>query len=67
MNEEMLEGKEPENSSEQKDERDIRITQLQAELDETKDQLLRRTANPPLLQLPSLGTSRGLSPPELST
>ena len=28
----------------QKDERDTRITQLQAELDQTKDQLLRRTA-----------------------
>jgi len=28
----------------QKDERDTRIAQLQAELDQTKDQLLRRTA-----------------------
>ena len=30
--------------TEQKDERDIRIAQLQTELDQTKDQLLRRTA-----------------------
>jgi molecular chaperone GrpE len=42
MNEEMLERKEEE--TEQKDERDIRIAQLQTELDQMKDQLLRRTA-----------------------
>jgi molecular chaperone GrpE len=44
MNEEMLVGKEQETGSEQKDERDLRIAGLQTELDETKDQLLRRTA-----------------------
>ncbi len=40
MNEETLES----NEQELQDERDIRIAQLQAELDATKDQLLRRTA-----------------------
>ena len=44
MNEEMLSDSEQEVDSEQKDERDIRIASLQAELDQTKDQLLRRTA-----------------------
>lgn len=44
MDEEMLSGNEQEVDSEQKDERDIRIGSLQAELDQTKDQLLRRTA-----------------------
>jgi molecular chaperone GrpE len=41
MNEEI---KDPELLEEQQDERDIRIAQLQTELDQTKDQLLRRTA-----------------------
>jgi molecular chaperone GrpE len=42
MNEEILSEKEI--SDEQQDERDIRILQLQTELEQAKDQLLRRTA-----------------------
>jgi molecular chaperone GrpE len=42
MNEKTVNDKEVE--AEQKDERDIRIAQIQTELDQTKDQLLRRTA-----------------------
>ena len=44
MNEEMLSDKEQEVDSEQQDERDIRIASLQNELEQAKDQLLRRTA-----------------------
>jgi molecular chaperone GrpE len=42
MNEEMI--SENEINGDAQDERDIRIAQLQAELEQTKDQLLRRTA-----------------------
>ena len=42
MNDEKLNGEDIE--TDQKDERDIRIAQLQTELEQTKDQLLRRTA-----------------------
>ena len=44
MKEETLVEKEEQTGSEQKDERDLRVAALQAELDQTKDQLLRRTA-----------------------
>jgi molecular chaperone GrpE len=44
MNEELLYEKENESGIGQKDERDIRIAALEAELEQTKDQLLRRTA-----------------------
>ncbi len=42
MNEETFAGNEQ--ADEQKDERDIRIAQIQTELEQAKDQLLRRTA-----------------------
>jgi len=44
MNEETLVDKEQDTDSQEKDERDLKIAQLQAQVDETKDQLLRRTA-----------------------
>ncbi len=44
MNEETISGIENEINGDPQDERDIRIAQLQTELDQTKDQLLRRTA-----------------------
>ena len=44
MNEEMISENENEINGEGQEERDIRIAQLQTELDQTKDQLLRRTA-----------------------
>ena len=44
MNDEMISEKENEINGEVQDEHDIRIAQLQTELEQTKDQLLRRTA-----------------------
>jgi len=46
MNEEVMTEKQDEQQldGEQKDERDIKISSLQSELEQTKDQLLRRTA-----------------------
>ncbi|MDP4221645.1 MAG: nucleotide exchange factor GrpE [Bacteroidota bacterium] len=44
MNDSMLSDNEGEFGSDQKEERDIRIEALQTELEQTKDQLLRRTA-----------------------
>ena len=44
MNEEMISEEENEINGDPQDERDIRIVQLQTELEQTKDQLLRRTA-----------------------
>ena len=44
MNEEMISENENEINGDGQDERDIRIAQLQTELEQTKDQLLRRTA-----------------------
>jgi len=44
MDEEQIVNETQESESEQKDERDIRISQLESQLSEAKDQLLRRTA-----------------------